>query len=276
MYKETIIPQKSNTATVIVTYNPDKDFAANLLQAHAITDLVVVVDNGSQNLSFVRESVRAAGTELIALDENRGIAAALNIGIRRALDAGKEWILTLDDDSFPQSNILETYARVLSKYPDAGLIGTEFSPTAGNSSEARESITIITSGTLHKASIFQAIGFYTEKLFIDCVDFDFVIRLHLSRKFKAVKVNSPLIKHHLGSPLKKLGIVSSNHSPKRRYFWARNTVYLNRKYLLKLPMWILKKDFFLVKDTLGIIIVEHGKKEKLKNIFIGIRDGFRL
>ena len=121
MYKETIIPQKSNTATVIVTYNPDKDFAANLLQAHAITDLVVVVDNGSQNLSFVRESVRAAGTELIALDENRGIAAALNIGIRRALDAGKEWILTLDDDSFPQSNILETYARVLSKYPDAGL-----------------------------------------------------------------------------------------------------------------------------------------------------------
>ena len=113
MYKETIIPQKSNTATVIVTYNPDKDFAANLLQAHAITDLVVVVDNGSQNLSFVRESVRAAGTELIALDENRGIAAALNIGIRRALDAGKEWILTLDDDSFPQSNILEPYARVL-------------------------------------------------------------------------------------------------------------------------------------------------------------------
>ena len=108
------------------------------------------------------------------------------------------------------------------------------------------------------------------------MDFDFVIRLHLSRKFKAVKVNSPLIKHHLGSPLKKFGIVSSNHSPKRRYFWARNTVYLNRKYLLKLPMWILKKDFFLVKDTLGIIIVEHGKKEKLKNIFIGIRDGFRL
>ena len=103
---------------------------------------------------FVRESVRAAGTELIALDENRGIAAALNIGIRRALDAGKEWILTLDDDSFPQSNILETYARVLSKYPDAGLIGTEFSPTAGNSSEARESITIITSGTLHKSINF--------------------------------------------------------------------------------------------------------------------------
>ena len=93
MYKETIIPQKSNTATVIVTYNPDKDFAANLLQAHAITDLVVVVDNGSQNLSFVRESVRAAGTELIALDENRGIAAALNIGIRRALDAATSWKL---------------------------------------------------------------------------------------------------------------------------------------------------------------------------------------
>ncbi len=274
--KETAKPQKGNTAIVTVTYNPDKDFAANLLQARNVADLVIVVDNGSENIGFIREAALSAGAQLIALGQNTGIAAALNTGIKKAIDAGKKWVLTLDDDSFPESDILETYARVLGQYPDAGLIGTEFSQSEGKLPEAAESTTIITSGTLHKAEIFGAIGFYTEKLFIDCVDFDFVIRLRLSGKYKAVKVGKPLIRHHLGNPMKKFGILSSNHSPKRRYFWARNTVYLNREYLLKFPLWILKKDLYLLKDTLGIIIVEHNRKEKLKYITKGIRDGFRL
>ncbi len=274
--KETAKPQKGNTAIVTVTYNPDKDFAANLLQARNVADLVIVVDNGSENIGFIREAALSAGAQLIALGQNTGIAAALNNGIKKAIDAGKKWVLTLDDDSFPESDILETYARVLGQYPDAGLIGTEFSQSEGKLPEAAESTTIITSGTLHKAEIFGAIGFYTEKLFIDCVDFDFVIRLRLSGKYKAVKVGKPLIRHHLGNPMKKFGILSSNHSPKRRYFWARNTVYLNREYLLKFPLWILKKDLYLLKDTLGIIIVEHNRKEKLKYITKGIRDGFRL
>ncbi len=274
--KETAKPQKGNTAIVTVTYNPDKDFAANLMQARNVADLVIVVDNGSGNIDFIKEAALSAGAQLTALGQNTGIAAALNTGIKEALGAGKEWVLTLDDDSFPESNILETYTRVLQQYPDAGLIGTDFSQNAGKLPEAAESTTIITSGTLHKAEIFSAIGFYTEKLFIDCVDFDFVIRLRLSGKYKAVKVGKPLIRHHLGSPMKKFGILSSNHSPKRRYFWARNTVYLNRKYLLKLPLWILKKDLYLFKDTIGIIIVEHNRMEKLKCITKGIRDGFRL
>ncbi len=274
--KETAKPKKGNTAIVTVTYNPDKDFATNLLQARNVADLVIVVDNGSENIGFIREAALSAGAQLIALGQNTGIAAALNTGIRKALDAGKGWILTLDDDSFPESDILETYAHVLELYPDAGLIGTEFSPSADKSPQTAESTTIITSGTLHKAEIFIAIGFYTEKLFIDCVDFDFVIRLRLSGKYKAVKVSKPLIRHHLGSPMKKFGILSSNHSPKRRYFWARNTIYLNRKYLLKLPLWVLKKDLYLLKDTIGIIIVEHNRMEKLKSITKGIIDGFRL
>ncbi len=274
--KENAMPQKGNTAIVIVTYNPDKDFAANLLQAHSVADLVIVVDNGSENIDFIKETACSNNAQLTALGQNTGIAAALNIGIKKALNAGKEWILTLDDDSFPESNILETYADVLQQFPDAGLIGTNFSQSARKLPEAEESTTIITSGTLHKAEIFNTIGLYTEKLFIDCVDFDFVIRLKLSGKYKAVKVSKPLISHHLGSPMKKFGILSSNHSPKRRYFWARNTVYLNRKYLLKLPLWILKKDLFLLKDTIGIIIVERNRMEKLKCITKGIRDGFRL
>ena len=273
------LPDRNNTAIVVVTYNPGEDFATNMKRYARIAALVIIVDNDSDNKSHVREIAAANNAVFIGQNQNTGIAAALNMGIKKGLTENKEWILTLDDDSLPNEEILPIYANFISRYDHVGIIGTTFSRKRFKTNHATtctDSLTVITSGSLHHRNIFHKIGYYEEKLFIDCVDFDFTIRVKIDGEFSVKRIAPPLIIHHIGDPVKKRGLSSWNHSALRRYYWARNTVYLNKKYLFYVPAWITKKDFFFLKDLLLIAIVEDDRLQKFKAIAKGIRDGLTL
>ena len=270
------VPTINNTAVVVVTYNPGKDFIENIRRHIKVASLVIVVDNNSDNKDYLRYLTESNGIVFIEQDRNTGIAEALNIGIKRGLAEGKEWILTLDDDSLPNENILSVYAKFIKRYDNIGIIGTTFSDGEVEISrdiKCIDCLTVITSGSLHHKDVFFEIGYYEEKLVIDCVDFDYTIRVSTESGLTVKRVETPLIIHTLGAPIKKYGIVSSNHSSLRRYYWARNTVYLNKKYLCKVPVWILKKDFFFLRDIVFLILVEKGVLEKMKAIVKGIKDG---
>jgi len=93
------VPTINNTAVVVVTYNPGKDFIENIRRHIKVASLVIVVDNNSDNKDYLRYLTESNGIVFIEQDRNTGIAEALNIGIKRGLAEGKEWILTLDDDT---------------------------------------------------------------------------------------------------------------------------------------------------------------------------------
>jgi rhamnosyltransferase len=143
----------------------------------------------------------------------------------------------------------------------------------------KESKNIITSGCLYPVSIFDKVGFFNEKLFIDGVDFDFNLRVLLNN-FKVYKIQEPMIKHNIGAEISKnilfIKIFSSNHNEIRRYYIGRNHVFLTLKYFYRFPFWIFKKNIFFLLSIFKIIIVEDQILLKLKSLFKGLNDGYQF
>lgn len=268
--------EKSNTVIIIVTYNPSIILFKYLLeQCRLLAFRIIVVDNGS-GVKPVCE-----GSDFLISDRNKGIAWALNIGIHYALRYNPKYIITFDQDSIPATNILDAYNVVLKDLGSSvGLISGGF---ALQSSEVyfpiryKDSINLITSGTLHNVEIFKKVGLYEEKLFIDSVDFDFVMRVHKAG-FSTIRIQNDIIKHKIGDPLSKriLGIMvtSSNHNEVRRYYQARNLVYLTRRYGLCYPRQILNFNYYYYFKILPkMCLVERPLLNKLKATLKGLRDG---
>lgn len=271
------LPNYENTAIIVITYNPESDFKKNYDQYNKIVRNCIIVDNGSHNAKEIENlTLGDKCNYFIELHENRGIAYALNVGVRKAQDLNKKWILTLDDDSFPYNEIIDIYSNIIKVNPNIGILGTDFSEISNQDElKIKDTITVITSGALQNIQIFNVVGYYEEKLFIDCVDFDMNIRVKVFSPFRVCQINKALISHHLGAPIKKYGICSSNHNVIRRYYWARNTIYLNKRYFFYAPLWIIKKDYFLVRDIILMMLIERNRIQKFNAIMKGIIDGIK-
>lgn len=274
---ERSLPTKDNTCIIIVTYNPDLGFINNVNRHLEIVNKVFIVDNNSTaDISIGLPAEYRNKIEFIHSDKNNGIAWALNIGIKEAIKFSYEWVLTFDQDSFPNINLLDYYSQVLKEEKNIGLLGTKFSDKTEEIGTItwKNSITLITSGTLHPIDIFDAVGFYNEKLFIDSVDFDFALRVKIAG-YNVIRIEARLLSHKLGNPIRKYGLQSSNHNLIRRYYYSRNHVFLTKTYFRDFPSWIMKKNFFFIKSILELIIVEDNVSNKLKTISKGIKDGYK-
>lgn len=269
--------KKANTCIIVVTFNPKDDFGNNICRYLEIADKIVIVDNHSNR--DIRDFIPTDNVHrviLIESDKNRGIAWALNQGLHWAMQNNLVYALTLDQDSLPVPNILELYNSVLDRQTAIGLLGSSFTDKqiAVNCVHVEDKLTVITSGTLHNLSILPQTGMYDESFFIDSVDFDFALRVR-SYGYAVQRVKEALLCHHLGNPHSKWGVHTTNHTAFRRYYMARNHVILTKRYWKKFPVWILKKNVTFGIEFLRLLIADDHKVEKIHQIGLGIRDGFR-
>src|SRR5467141_949335 len=102
-----------SVAAVVVTYNR-KQLLARCLEAIRAqsrpSDRVFIVDNASSD--GTAEHLAAAGLlddsiEYIRLPANSGSAGGFHEGMRRAYEAGFEWLWLMDDDGCPAPDCLE-------------------------------------------------------------------------------------------------------------------------------------------------------------------------
>ena len=97
---------QSKYAVVIVTFQPDIErVVGNVRELRRQGFYVVIVDNFSDSIAEIRE--RSGCDKLVELPENKGIAAALNAGMRAAVENGAQWTLSLDQDTMVAENLLE-------------------------------------------------------------------------------------------------------------------------------------------------------------------------
>lgn len=268
---------KDNLSIVVVTYNPDDNFICRLKEICKLSDSIIIVDNASINQKYLYDSVLSLSnnTTFICLSNNYGIAKALNVGIKKSQELHKDWIITFDQDSLPVTNIIDYYNKaigLLNNYK-IGLIGVNFNSSKKEYKDFyKQTYTIITSGTLHNIKMFDEIGYYDENLFIDYVDFEFVLRCSLN-KFYCVRINENLLSHKIGSPIKKFGLISDNHNALRKYYMMRNHIYISKKYFRNFPIFIIKKNIYLIKQLILFLIVEKDKKRKILAYLKGLKDG---
>lgn len=275
-----------NVAAIIITYNTENKFSENVISLKKQVGEVIVVDNGSneETLSMLRELKDYI--TLIELNENKGIAYALNRGIEHALKRNYEWVLTLDHDSTVSnsmiSNMLSVYNSIDENERDNIVMITpkhieekQMNEEVNNKSNTWEYVlTEITSGALTKADFYKR-ELYNEELFIDLVDHDYCLRVN-SMGYKIIRVNSATLIHNLGESVKKkvLGVTvtPTNHSALRRYYMSRNRKYIWSKYGESFKSWVIKDKIRSLSEIAKIIAFEDEKINKLKMIRIGSKD----
>ena len=275
-----------NIAALIITYNTVNEFSKNVLSLKKHVGEVIVVDNGSnkETLSMLR-GLKEEIT-LIELNENKGIAYALNRGIEYAVNNDFQWVLTLDHDSTVSdsmiSNMLSVYNSIDESEKEKIVMLTpkhveeKQMDVVSKSQENKWEyvLTEITSGALTKADFYKN-ELYDEKLFIDLVDHDYCLRIN-SMGYKIIRVNSAILIHNLGESIQKkilgITITPTNHSALRRYYMSRNRKYIWNKYRGTFKEWVIKDKIRFLNEIVKIIAFEDEKLNKLKMIKLGLND----
>lgn len=88
-------------AVLVPAFNEERQIAGVLRSMPDYVDRVVVIDDASEDRTshVVREEARSdERIELISLNENRGVGAAVAVGYRRARDEGFHVAVTIDGD----------------------------------------------------------------------------------------------------------------------------------------------------------------------------------
>ena len=275
-------------AAIIVSYNPDSNLFDSINLLLNQVEKVIIVDNGSKE-KYVKyiKSINEDKIEIILNKENLGIATALNIGVRKALENGYEWILTMDQDGKASPDMVkkmfnvynsinrEERKDILSIFPN--FVDERIQSIEENSNmNSYEYVDAdITSGNLLRKEVFEKVGFFDDSLFIDLVDTDFCMRLN-EKGIKMIKIRDAVLYHSLGESKTIKGILgsfnTSNHSALRRYYMTRNRFYIWEKYK-GLNSFTLNRDKKLFKkEFVKIILGEKDKVNKIKMVLRGYKD----
>jgi rhamnosyltransferase len=291
-----MLTEKLKPLAVIVSYYPIINDLMSLvisLKNQGVDS--IVVDNGSAGQEFPE---LAEICLLIRLEINLGIAAAQNIGIKKAEQKGAEYIIFFDQDS----KIDQDYVGSLSKDflsvrqydPKIAIIGPVFTDSRYgfyynviniNRFGIRKKINpenynapfatslIISSGSMIPVDAIHEIGYMNESLFIDYVDTEWCLRA-ASQGYTIYVGTSARMTHSIGDKIVKfLTLKIPVHSPFRRYYRVRNAFFLLRmKHVPKL-MVVREFIFNLIHQTILILTQRNKKKEYIHSFLRAIKDG---
>ena len=109
-----------NLVAVVLNWNGGDDTLAALESLQGVD--TVCVDNGSDDGSPDAVAVRFPHVELIRTGVNLGFAGGNNVGIRRALARGADWVLLLNNDAVADAGLPAALAAAAAERPDAGVL----------------------------------------------------------------------------------------------------------------------------------------------------------
>lgn len=248
---------------------------------------IIIVDNGSANIDDFSLPQKV---ELIKLNENKGIATATNVGLKRAIELKADFVITSDQDSVYPDDYVENFLKAYSKFDDKNIAAYVpvfyeknsqsikpvyvkkhgFIKKIQQKKDFQFVYQAIASGMFIKVSSLQTVGFMNEDLFIDSVDFEWCWKVSYCGE-KILSMRNLKLTHSLGD--KNTRILSKDisvHSLQRYYYITRNTAYLSFhcsyiSFSVKLQLFI--KSILYVFGY-SLLSKEHFKTFKvLKNAF---------
>lgn len=291
----------NSSCAVCVTYNPDMSVLQQVISAAAgQVGKVYVVDNGSRE-SFGDFFDQFENAEGIFLNENKGIAAAHNLGIQLARKAGYRYVLLLDQDSILPGGALCRYLDIMNQRQadssGVAALGPRYrNPDTGHSSlfvrfnwfrnsyhkNERNSLLVdadilISSGSFFDIRIFDEVGLFDEGLFIDHVDTEWCLRAK-SSGFRCIGVWDVLMTHSLGEGSLRVWFlrwhVQPLHKPFRLYYIFRNSLLLYR--LPHAPSkWVSGDVFRLFRLFIVYSLFSSDRIRALMWMCRGLRDGIQ-
>jgi rhamnosyltransferase len=283
-----IAPTRENLCAIVTSHEPGPSFERHCEKLLHQFRHLIVVDDGSALCPLPSPSPLLAveGFHFLRHEQNRGLAAALNTGLACAKALGYAWVVLLDQDTDPLpemlDGLLDAWARCTSSRV---VIGANYwnehrdAPFLSLSSNAPpvERKTLITAGTLMPLALADEVGTFREDYFIDSVDHEYSLRArqHGWRLFITAPV---LCRQSIGGSHRKRPwsrLTSFDHSPLRKYYIARNTVYTARLYACREPAWALRQGWRLCGDLASLLLFERDKWARLRAFVSGLADGLK-
>lgn len=270
-----------NIAAVTILYNPEQDFYDNILSYAAHVSLLILVDNSEKpDLGFHKKLQEIAHVQIISYHENKGISKALNDAIELAESKGFDWIMTMDQDSSFEQEMIEKYLMQFSALPNKEMIAavgpvSELKNRPDTGEKTIRVTSLITSGSLVNIGISKKIGGFNEKLFIDEVDHEFCYRAIL-QGYSILQFQEIFLQHKLGEltsiplPFGRKTNPRSLHSPLRLYYMVRNACYMISTFKASFPEEMKRKKTDVLVKIKNSLLFEKNKLKVMKYVAQGL------
>ncbi len=271
--------------SVTILFHPEESVKFNVASYLHAVELAYIIDN-TESAAINNRALfdGVAGAEKIVFiknESNLGIGKSLNIAFQMAVDAGFDWMLTMDQDSNFNGNSFFELAATKYKDKSIGIIGASAHQNMPFKNAFDENFNrnlfLITSGNLVQVNAWQKVGGYNEKLFIDEVDTDFCLRLQ-KMNFNILSTKENHLQHKLGNtfnvkiPFAKNAWPIGIHAPFRMYYITRNGLFMTKKYAFSHPKYALYRVKSLMAKFLFIVFFYPNKSQYFKSFFGGVKD----
>lgn len=275
----------TNVLAIVVTYNSDIDRLKACLCSLKAQSQIIVIDNSisKEKQRQIKAICNNLKTSHVCLGKNVGIAAAQNIGIRWAQEHLFSDLILADDDSQFPDNFVASLCEIRASlnWPKV-VISAQICDSTGRPlvnrlnwrfskvGPVRQVREMTSSGTLIPVQIFEYVGPFDERLFIDCVDYEWGWRA-IRHGVKIYEAQQVKLNHVLGE-YRVLGMAVP--APVRHYYQVRNVFRLAfgpKAPLLWRPLALAR---LLTKFVLICLVADHSRM-RLKFGSRGLADFFR-
>lgn len=258
-------------SAVVVTYNK-KDLLKKCLeklqsQTFQLNHIIVVDNNSSDGTTELLGNLAKNNSCIldVSLDSNVGGAGGFNIGLKKFISVGDDYVVILDDDSLLDDDCIERFVDVVQQHTKFGFLcsnvrwkdGTACLMNVPKVSEGKWSDYLddglIKVDTCSFVSVFisrdvvQKVGYPITKFFIWGDDLEYTGRIN--REFKKLDnylVAKSHVLHYMNNNINVDIISDSDDRLSRYYYRYRNLHYVNRKYGVKSEVKYITRSIFTI------------------------------
>ena len=259
----------SKVAIIILNWNGKEDTIECLESLKHITYPnyeILLVDNGSTDGSVECFRERYPGMEIIENGENLGFAEGNNVGIRRAMDEGVDYVLLLNNDTVVDPKFLGELVKVAKGDERIGIVGAKIlnyydrtidfcggninwwigQPYHIKEEYCGKTDFITGCAMLIKKEIFEKGLFFDKVYFLYFEDADLCEKVKRIGYFLEV-TNKSIVYHKISRSSKKNGTKSDFFV----YYFARNRIIFNKRYNINMLKYLTFLFYQYIIKTIG-------------------------
>lgn len=274
--------------SIIVLYNPCEDIIQRYHEIKSQVNSIIYIDNSDQVNKWIDELKTFEKVDYYSMNGNVGLAKALNIGCKKAIEKGYKYAFLLDQDTHVSLNCVESLLATIKANSDCALCAPNIKNFYVSSKDElllndkswyneiiEETNFSITSGSLIDLKVYSEIGGFDNNLFIMLIDQDYCYRLQ-KNSMKIIRNGTVFIFQEFGSTKEHKFFYKTakdpRYSAKRYWYLFRNEHYCR----LKNGKGYKKQAVNLFKTLIIILLYDEKRFSKIYSCLIGWIEGGKM